>query len=392
MPHENHLRRSVGTEDRTMGRGQASELELMPRRSAGRVAAAHEAALRQLLAAYAPIDAATPKEDLTDVVAAHAPFLEWYRERPSATWPPTLIRDEAAATQLAADLRDLAPRVVALDLETASRGYSNNKERAHGSIRLAQLAVEEPERGIAPQQWLADVHSVDVAPFLELLTDPNIETQVFNLRFEVEWLAARTGIEIANVYDPCLAWRYIQKRLKELDESQRAELGFPNLKQRERSNWGTPFFENTLSVLAPMLLGFPLAKDDQESDWGEGDLLEGQLLYATIDVAALPELTRRTKLVAHALDLTETIAEKTEQARKKILLELREPHVFAEDDADRLAIQLALVQDAEELEAAWVGRRQLAITHRSVIRLEGLYRELQADFTSAGVPAAAIAA
>jgi ribonuclease D len=344
-----------------MGRGNSSESTLVARRSPTR---------------YTSIVPCS-KSEVAEVAEIHAPFIDWYSARDGAHWPPPLIRDDHAVAALADELQRLSPRVVALDLETASRGYSNSREVVHGSIRLAQLAVDDPEEGIAPQQWLIDLHAVDASPVLALLADPAIETQVFNLQFEVEKLASRLGIEIGNVYDPCLAWRYIQKKMAELDEEARARLGFAGLAKRERSNWATPFFENKLSVLTPKLLGFALAKEDQESDWGAETLSEGQLLYATVDVAALPALAERTKAVAEQLGLTSAIAAKTEQARTKILDELRT--IDAVDEADRLAAQLALARSSDDLERAWEGRRQLAISHRSLLSLEALYEELRAD-------------
>jgi ribonuclease D len=291
----------------------------------------------------------------------------------------TLIQNDAQLAAALAELRALAPAELALDVETTLDETVGRRDQARGSLRLVQLGIEEPERGIAPRQWVIDCHRCDTTPLVELFADASLVKLIHNAAFEAEWIASRYGVELAGVFDTMVAWRRIQAKLDSLDESARAAAGFPGLvrKLKARSEWC--FFGNTLADLAERQLGIKLPKAEQAGDWGRSTLAGSQLVYAALDVALLPALARPTRQLLDRLGLVEEVEQKTRQSLAAVAARVNDPELLVQDDSARVARLLQMAQSRAELEQVWRYSRQMAILARNRPSLRALFEQRQAE-------------
>jgi ribonuclease D len=118
------------------------------------------------------------------------------------------IEDDASLRQAIDEICSLETSV-AVDFECAIDSYA---EQTKGALRLVQLGVDDPERGIEPKQWLIDCFRVDSTPVLEVFSSEQ-EKQIHFSPFELGWATERFGEPISNIYDTCLASRGVQAYL-----------------------------------------------------------------------------------------------------------------------------------------------------------------------------------
>jgi ribonuclease D len=209
-----------------------------------------------------------------------------------AAW---LIDDPVSADRVWQALADLQPLQLAVDFETTARSA------ADGRIRLVQLGVALGPRG-GPVQWIFDSNSVDITPLTEWLENPAVEKLIQYAPFEQSWAWHHLGATITPVFDTCLAWRVVKQAISQLDETARMALAtiYPDYHDHGAG----------LGELCQQLLWFPLPKEEQRSDWSQPMLRPAQLLYAALDVAVLPLLSERIRMLVRALGLETLVSQR----------------------------------------------------------------------------------
>jgi ribonuclease D len=272
------------------------------------------------------------------------------------------LTTDAEVRQWVARIKEMDPKVLAVDFETASK--NGRFGSTNGALRLVQLAVDEPERGIAPTQVVIDCFHADPGPVKDLFRDPEIEKQIHYMDFEQEWAQLHIGSEINNVYDTCIASRVIQNELQKMDPE-----------EIEHINPGWEKHDNRLATLLRNYLGMEMPKENQASDWGREDLNGAQVVYATMDVVTLPPLVREIKALAERAGATETVESRTKWIGGKITERVRDRRKSVEDDSSRLERALGRATSRDELERIWASRRQMTIFSGNNTRLKKLYRE-----------------
>lgn len=271
---------------------------------------------------------------------------------------------------------------LAIDFETASKNGRFGLENS--SLRTVQIGWGAvPEIGIRQRQMVIDCWPVDSTDLIKIFKDPKVEKQIHNMEFEQMWAVARYGVPIESVYDTCIAWKVIQKRLASLSDNQRSRLGYGKLEAKPNAR-SAVFFPNTLAALVERELGVKLPKDEQAGDWGRKNLRGTQWVYAAMDVAVLPLLVQRTKEVAAKLGLEEEISEAIKQTDDKIR-ETTEAKLPEMRDDSALAIkQIHFAATVEELERVWYDIRQLPINHMNQQALQDAYLERMIELAPLG--------
>jgi ribonuclease D len=271
-----------------------------------------------------------------------------------------LIEDDRAAHEAAQRLCRLSPSRLAVDFETAANsgfGVFN------GSLRLIQLAVDEPQRGIAPRQVIIDCFRADPRPFLELLEDDRVDKLIHHMLFEQRWAAIRLGVTINPVLDTRYAWQFLQRRL------------------RNGGEWALPGYEehdNKLATLVERYLGFALPKAEQSGDWGRRSLTPQQIMYAAMDVAVMGPLADRTLEVARKLGVEDDLRKRCVASALKTAHNAREKARESTDDFNRVAAAWRRARTREELDSLRRAARQMALTAGSWVKLDRLYEQLAA--------------
>jgi ribonuclease D len=263
-------------------------------------------------------------------------------------------------------IQEMKPKVLAVDFETVSK--NGRFGAANGALRLVQLAVDEPERGIEPTQIVIDCFHADPAPVAALFRDPEIEKQIHYMDFEQEWSQLHIGAKISNVYDTCLAFQTIQKKLGSMD---------PDQVSKALPGWEK--HDNRLATLLKKYQGLEMPKENQVSDWGREDLDSSQVIYATMDVVTLPGLVREVKKIAEAVDASSDVADRTEWVAKKINQRVRGTRQAVEDDSSRLRRALTRAASVSELDQVWASRRQMTIYSTEAVALRNEYRQRRSE-------------
>jgi ribonuclease D len=285
-------------------------------------------------------------------------FIELQREKINLHYLTT----EEEVREWVGKIQDLKPKVLAVDFETVSK--NGRFGAANGALRLVQLAVDEPERGIEPTQIVIDCFHADPGPVASLFRDPEIEKQIHYMDFEQEWSQLHIGAKIANVYDTCLAFQTIQKKLGSMDP-QEADRALP----------GWTKHDNRLATLLKKYQGLEMPKENQVSDWGREDLDASQVIYATMDVVTLPGLVSEVKRIADRVDAHSDVADRTEWVAKKINQRVRNTRQAVEDDSARLSRALARAASITELDQVWSSRRQMTIYSTEAVALRNEYQQ-----------------
>lgn len=244
-----------------------------------------------------------------------------------------VVADQQALELAVAEIDELEPRAIAVDFEVAdmvSREFDRvivrdgKEELLHdmalegGTLRLIQLAVNDPAKKIRPQQWLIDLGSperqrhgqtLDLSGLAAIFADSGVQKLIHWAEFEQEQWILRTGSPIRNIYDTCRASMSIEKKLRLMSDEERAALGFGDW-QRTSSK---------LTDLCQRAYGFHLPKQEQQSDWGMDVLDDEQLLYAALDVATLVPLAARLKAIARLLKVDGKIRSSIARSNKEVL-------------------------------------------------------------------------
>jgi ribonuclease D len=257
-------------------------------------------------------------------------------------------------------LEKLAPSRVAVDFETVSK--NGRWGVMNGSLSLIQLGVDEPERGIAPQQWLIDCQRCDPRPCVALLENPQIEKLIHFLDFELEWARVHLGARtITPIYDTCLAWQVINKKLKAMpDDAVQAIL--PGWEKHNAK----------LGTLAERYCGLAIPKEDQASNWGLRPLAAHQIIYAATDVAILPLLVARTRQTADKLGLSTEVDKRISYVKSLVHKRVGATRSHG-DDLPRVCMALKRSRSQAELDAVWQAARQMTLTAPSSERVRALY-------------------
>jgi hypothetical protein len=182
--------------------------------------------------------------------------------------------------------RALGPQTIAHDLECAASCTVPNGSGLHphlGTIRLAQFAVRD--RGDGRAEALVINHwDADLAPALELLTDPEWPVRVHYARMEIPWLAYNFGLRITNLVDTHMAAKRNYERQVEAEvwhsdhpeDIERAAQGLP-------PRWA-------LGITCQRVIGFDMDKTQQNSHWDQAKLSDEQEEYAGVDVFGLLDI------------------------------------------------------------------------------------------------------
>lgn len=304
----------------------------------------------------------TRSQEVGASVAASDPgYLDFCREHLDIT----IVESDEQLVRALAEIRASGVGAVALDVETVLDDYAQRKEEARGSLRTVQLAIHDPQAGVAPRQWIIDCHACNSTPLIDLFTDRSLVKVIHNSAFEAEWIASRYGVELVSVFDTMIAWRRIQSALDKLDEPERAARGFPGLRRKPRAQPHYAFFGNTLADLVQRELGFKLPKEEQVGDWGRRQLSGAQLIYGALDVALLLPLIASTREALDRLGLGPGVEKDMAAAVKRVVARTQEPERHARDDSVRVERLLRAARSIEELERVWALSRQMALTARS---------------------------
>jgi DNA polymerase I-like protein with 3'-5' exonuclease and polymerase domains len=159
---------------------------------------------------------------------------------------------------------------VALDIETFGSGKNGGLNPWRGDIRL--LSVRVP--GATP--WLIDLQATGY-DFGELgLAIESVEVIAHNAKFDLLWLAVKTGVRPKKVFCTLTAARLLSAGTK------------PG---------------NNLDQCLERFLGIAPAPDQSRSDWGGMFLTDDQLSYAARDVMHLHDLAARLDTELGGADL-----------------------------------------------------------------------------------------
>jgi ribonuclease D len=261
------------------------------------------------------------------------------------------------------ELTALAPAQLSVDFETTSK--NGRWGVMNGSLSLVQLGVNELARGIEPQQWLIDCQQCDPRPFVGLLEDPDVEKLIHFLDFELEWSKVHLGARtITPIYDTCLAWQVINKKLKGLPAAEVQAL-IPGWEKHNAK----------LGTLVERYLGLEIPKDDQASNWGRRPLAAHQIIYAATDVAVLPALVARTRAYADTLGVSADITSRITYVKSRVHQRVGAAARSRHDDLTRVSLALERARNHSELDAIWQASRQMTLSAPSSERVRELYEQ-----------------
>jgi hypothetical protein len=267
-------------------------------------------------------------------------------------------------------IRKLNPKLMSLDLETASQsaGFGPAKGSLNGSIRTIQIGLDEPERGIKPIQILIDCHNASPRPFVPFLRSRSIEKQIHFLDYEQSWSLTQLGTSIGQIYDTRLAYYVIQRKLKKMTPEEVEDV-FPGYEPHL----------NRLDLLTKNLMGIELPKINQASDWSKPQLSPDQTTYAAMDVAVLPDLTKEVKKIAKKLDLEEEIDLEIEKRKQQIFHQVEKAKQKNSDDSKRIIRSLGRCRTKAELQRCLEVSKQMTILAENQSEIINVYKEKRND-------------
>lgn len=267
-----------------------------------------------------------------------------------------------------------------VDFETAQKGAS--WDMGECSLRLVQIGwAADSELGIEQRQFVLDCWAADTTKLTSLFRNKKVKKVIHNIAFEQKWAVARYGCAFENIYDTKLAWEVIQGHLKDLSEGQRSRLGYGKLEEKPNARTAH-FFPNKLATLVERELGVKIPKEEQSGDWGRENLRPEQIIYAAMDVAALPLLYERTVEIVERLGLQEEVAAKiaSHDAGIRNSIETKLPDMH--DDTELIIGELAKAKSAEEVEQIYHSARRLPVNHPNQARLQEAFEERMLELLS----------
>lgn len=265
-------------------------------------------------------------------------------------------------------IQDLSPSSIALDFETSSK--NGRFGSTNGALRLIQIGVEDKEAGIEPVQVIIDCLKVNPGGSLrKLLRSSSIEKQIHYMDFEQEWAQIHLGTKINNVYDTCLAFQEIQRKLDGMSEEE-AKRALPGWSGRHR---------NTLAALTHHYMGMDMPKEEQASDWGRPELSADQVIYATMDVAILPPLTEKIKQIAKQTGSEDNIRRRSKWVSRRISERSEAKMRYNPDDSSRALRAVRRARSLDELQSLKELSRQLTIYGQNREEVNQAYRKRQSE-------------
>jgi ribonuclease D len=136
---------------------------------------------------------------------------------------------------------------------------------------------------------------------------------------------------------------------------------------------------NRLDDLTKNLMGIELPKTNQASDWGKQQLSPDQLIYAAMDVAILPELTRKVKENASKLGLEKEIDLEIEKRKQQILNQVENAKQKNNDDSKRVIRALGRCRTKAELQRCLEVSKQMTILAENQSEVINIYKEKRND-------------
>lgn len=263
-------------------------------------------------------------------------------------------------------IKAMNPKVLAVDFETATK--NGRFGSANGALRLIQLGIDEP--GKEPMQVVIDCFHADPGPVRDLFRDEAIEKQIHYMDFEQEWAQLHLGAEIRNVYDTCLAFQTIQKKLAGMDPEE-AEKVLPGWQKHD----------NRLATLLRNYLGLEMPKENQASDWGREKLRPSQIVYATMDVVTLPLLVEKVKEIAERAGASKDVENRTSWVGRKIKERVRDFRASRDDDSERVLRAMSRCRNRQELDRLYTSARQMTLFASEGPKLRREYKRLSAELS-----------
>lgn len=138
----------------------------------------------------------------------------------------------------------------------------------------------------------------------------------------------------------------------------------------------TAFHPNTLAYLTKSLLGFEIPKTEQAGYWGRPELTHKQVIYAAVDVAALPPIVTKTRVVTDALGISEHVEKSRIKASEHSVIDRVRDKLDRggyQDHRDTAAQSLRRAKSLDELDRNWDATRQVALVATSFEYLTALY-------------------
>lgn len=268
------------------------------------------------------------------------------------------LTSDRSVRQMSQELRRLCPSSVGLDFETSFKTRPSFSPWS-GALRLIQIGIDEPRRGIAPAQIVVDCHRADPRPLAWLLRSRKVEKLIHNQRFEQQWAMVHLGTPVLNVYDTCKAMEVVQRQIRS---------------QAEQPEWYAPH-DNRLGTLASRYLGLDMPKEEGGSDWGRRELRPEQLVYAALDVAVMPALTAQVRRMAAEVGATEDVEAAIAAACEAVTKRVGRRCDDQGDDLPRVRRAMQRARCRDELRHIYLAARQMTLTTDSRRGLDQLYRE-----------------
>lgn len=296
-------------------------------------------------------------------------------------------------------------QVVALDIETTGSSRPWN-----GTIRLIQVAVEEPE----PRQFLIDCWETEPDLIFPVLANQETEITTCNGVYEQDHLLYRYGVRIGNFYDVCVASRLItaqkqeptkqralalvedarlryqerieaalaqQALLTEPEEIKLSKAQVNGLKAAQKAAMAEAKarapkprkIKNDFEALSRRYTNRKISKKQQSSGWDQLRLSYAQRRYAANDVAGLLDIHRQIKLDVAARGLEQEVAEGCarvwEKSSKTQQVSARSRH----QQAERLVRAFTHARDLEELQRFRALQGRMTLQHSMRLRVDAAY-------------------
>jgi ribonuclease D len=307
-----------------------------------------------------------------------------YQEFRSRHIDYALVDSDEALGDMLATLNSLPEEPIALDFETASRGYRWRRQLSrHGYVRLIQIGWVNPKTGFA-QQWIVDCQKADPRLLRDLFQGREREKIVHWSKFEHDFAQARLGFGIENVFDTAFAWQSIQKRFRLwLAEDERSG-GSEGRAKVEAICPGWEKCSASMVALADRALSLELPKELQMSNWN-GELEEEQLVYAATDVAVPIPLATEMRAFSKKAGVDRKVAWRCKITRE----EARKHASVLQDELDEsreLTWRFVYAENLKELERAGNIARQGIMPQAARQELRDCYvqrrEELLASYSS----------
>lgn len=297
---------------------------------------------------------------LMEAPATSAPIPHRPKNYNSAKLNFEYITDEAGIQEVKAALAHSDVHAIGLDIETTGSGNPWG-----GSIRLIQLAVEEPE----PRQFVIDTWHCDASPTFSFLQDPQKEIVICNAAFEQKHFLYRYGVELSNIYDVMHAGMAIKKSLQP-----KAVKG----QKTKRVQLGANF-----RLMMRRYPGKKIDKTQQTSGWNQEHLSNAQLRYAALDAAGLLDISRGIKEDVTKRGLETEVARANSEIVSKSYRTIEVHAGERQDQAERLIRAFNHSEGVEELDRFRSLMSRIPLPHTQLDRVNRAYAERWAKLSVA---------